>query len=534
MKIENDSVLVSGIRIINCGWENDSLYYEYAIVVKGRNCTISNNTFENDKHGIFLGGVSATIIENNNFVNCTAGIWSAYSKNISISHNSFQASIVTEKTKYGIRFGGSKGPYYYSIENNSFTDGLNFGVYSSGNNVNNISFKNNTFENIEIGVYLQSVDDCVFDYCDGYNNNVTLIIVSSKNVTVTNSRFVGNYWAIKLASVNDFAMKSCLITSNYGGILVDYINSNSSSCSLRRCEISENLKYGIEVFRFNGIEVDARNNYWGNDLGPNHPKFNSQSEGDNITDHILFEPWLESNFDNLKWLRGKDKDNDNLKPMWIGSGIATLSIFGLLGTAFFREDLRFLLLSLLSAPLYTKLEKSDILNQPKRQDIYSYIVNKPGTNLTRLHNELPIGYGTLVHHLKVLEREKHVRSKKEMGRKLFFPTGTDWLAVKQEREKSRDVSGTPPSDVEGGGLENRGRTNGAGGRPDPLGNLSSVPVGIVIMKFLKTNGPATQSEIAKKLILQQTTVSYNLRKLEEEGKVKGSGEKRGAVYSLNG
>ena len=190
--------------------------------------------------------------------------------------------------------------------------------------------------------------------------------------------------------------------------------------------------------------------------------------------------------------------------------------------------------SLLSAPLYTKIEKDDILDQPNRREVYSYIVNRPGSNLSRLHAKLPIGYGTLVHHLKVLEREKHVRSKKEMGRKLFFPTGTDWLAVKQEREKSRDVSGTPPSDVEGGGLEQGGQINGAGGRPDPLENLSSVPVGLVIMKFLKTNGPATQGEIVKALNLKQTTVSYNIRKLEEKGKVKGSGEKREALYSLKG
>ncbi len=78
-----------------------------------------------------------------------------------------------------------------------------------------------------------------------------------------------------------------------------------------------------------------------------------------------------------------------------------------------------------------------------------------------------------------------------------------------------------------------GAPDRAGGRADSLETLSSVPVGRKIIEFLKSNGPATQREIGQELNLKQTTVSYNIRKLTEGGRVQGSGEKRDAVYSLS-
>lgn len=106
---------------------------------------------------------------------------------------------------------------------------------------------------------------------------------------------------------------------------------------------------------------------------------------------------------------------------------------------------------------------------------------------------------------------------------MFFPTGKDWIGkngsvripVECERANEDDVA-----------------VEGAGGRADPLENLSSVPVGLRIIEFLKENGYSTQGEIAETLDVPVTTVSYNLRNLVEEDKVVHDGEKRGGKYRL--
>jgi predicted transcriptional regulator len=231
--------------------------------------------------------------------------------------------------------------------------------------------------------------------------------------------------------------------------------------------------------------------------------------------------------------------------------IASVGLLGLLGISFIREDIRFIALSFLVAPLYSKLEKDEILEQANRREIYTRILKKPGTNLTNLHNALPMGYGSLVHHLKVLQRSKHIRSKKELGRRMFFPTSsnnTNGLNPSNQlnefpKTKTSIIHADPTSDHETKAISDHKsetiydhKTNnvaaGGGGGAEMLETLSSVPVGFRIIEFLNKNGPSTMREIEDGLSIKQTTVSYNIRKMISEGSVRGSGEKLKARYSM--
>jgi hypothetical protein len=42
------------------------------------------------------------------------------------------------------------------------------------------------------------------------------------------------------------------------------------------------------------VELDMRNNWWGEGSGPFHPEKNPEGRGDAAGDNILFEPWLSS------------------------------------------------------------------------------------------------------------------------------------------------------------------------------------------------------------------------------------------------
>jgi len=314
------------------------------------------------------------------------------------------------------------------------------------------------------------------------------------------------------------------ISGNTIGICI-YGNGKhlSKNNTIQFNNIFNNSLFGIEMdIESNDIMRHYYNfshNWWGHESGPYHVKDNPNGKGDNISGLMQFSPWISSDSSVVVPVPDDDDDSATPSPPVIGAGLIALSLVCVIGLSHFREDIRFILLSLLALPLYTKLEKDDILGQTNRQDIYSYIVNKPGSNLTKLHKELPIGYGTLVHHLKILEREKHIRSKKDMGRKMFFPKGNDW--VRQPTDETIQI------DTEGSGAE-----AGVGGKAGAGETLSSVPVGLKIIEFLKENGPSTMKEIEEGLNLKQTTVSYNIRKLEEGGKVEGTGGKRGAKYRL--
>jgi len=434
------------------------------------------------------------------------------------------------------------------IENCQFVGGY-YGV--SVDEPSQFTFINNSFSQYITGVTLSTSDGNSISNCTFKNNKMGLRLQRSSNNVITHNNFsfnTGHAIFIDDGSPYNSIVNNTFLHNDIG----IRFGVNSPHCSVHYNEITGN-RIGISVLdkHLSGI-VDARFNWWGNASGPYHSEKNKNGGGDRIGDNVTFKPWLLSDF-SVNIMESKEDEDTPAYVPFIVSGIIGLSFLGLLGTFYLREDLRFLLLSLLTAPLYTKLEKNDILDQPKRQNIYSYIVNKPGSNLTRLHKELPIGYGTIVHHLKVLEREKHIRSKKQMGRKLFFPTGTDWVAQKN-KVAAADAKPDTGGAVGGGGEEqiagngnqgtdgNRSGAIQSGGNGDPstrvgggldsLENLSSVPMGLLIIDYLKESGPATQVQMKEVLGISHAAVSYNLTKLVEEGRVEKSDEKRGAMYIL--
>ena len=104
-----------------------------------------------------------------------------------------------------------------------------------------------------------------------------------------------------------------------------------------------------------------------------------------------------------------------------------------------------------------------------------------------------IGYGTLVHHLNVLEKENLIRSEKEMGLKLFYTKDTDW-----ESGKKKEIFLSPP------------QTN--------------------IYEYLKETGSASRKKIQKELGIGRHIANYNLKRLCEWGLVAQSGSGNNITY----
>jgi len=525
----NCGIYIQGSKVDN--WitnhiETDNFVNEKQIIFLKN---IKNNTIPPGAGQIILANCSNISVENQNCSKGSVGISIAFSNNISISkiigisnknYNCFIVNSENIQVTNNTLNASSLGIFTYkvkysSIVNNILSENSNAGLmvyhaeemviqdntcvgnkYGIGLEGNNCTIRNNVLANNFYGIKIELSNQCQIE-----NNTISLNKEYGVHLTLNskNNRLLGNN-----------------ITGNAIGI---YVSMFSSDNNVTFNDISGNKNYGIKVVNNSPHSISANNNWWGNDSGPYNPILNPGATGDNITDFVLFIPWLASDHSVIESLPDDDDDENQLTPMTIGTGILAVSLLGLAGLSYLREDIRFILLSLLSLPLYTKLDKDDILGQSNRQDIYSYIVNKPGSNLTRLHKELPIGYGTLVHHLRILEREKQIRSRKEMGRKMFFPTGTDWFRQPMVEKIQIDTEVNAVGEGAGGGIGTREV-------------LSSIPVGFKIIEFLKGNGPSTMKEIELHLGIQQQSVSYNIRKLEEGGKVEGTGGKRNRLYSV--
>lgn len=81
-------------------------------------------------------------------------------------------------------------------------------------------------------------------------------------------------------------------------------------------------------------------------------------------------------------------------------------------------------------PLYSRLNEKDILNNEVRGEILGYLKARPGVSYSGLQSNLKLKNGTLTYHLSVLEREGHIKSKRDGVNKKFYPMG---MKISQSR-----------------------------------------------------------------------------------------------------
>jgi len=82
-------------------------------------------------------------------------------------------------------------------------------------------------------------------------------------------------------------------------LIQNCVITDMSSCGIlsktnKKIEISNNAIYnnGSGVYTTSGIEIDARKVYWGHESGPYHPDLNPSGQGNEVSDNVVFEPWL--------------------------------------------------------------------------------------------------------------------------------------------------------------------------------------------------------------------------------------------------
>jgi uncharacterized membrane protein/DNA-binding MarR family transcriptional regulator len=138
------------------------------------------------------------------------------------------------------------------------------------------------------------------------------------------------------------------------------------------------------------------------------------------------------------------------------------------------ETGRYWLLGLLFIPLYTKIKKDDVLDHFLRGQVYGYIKANPGEHYNSIKKALSLKNGTLVYHLKTLEREEFIKSIADGRFKRFYP---------------KEMKVPEPSD-------------------ELVLRMNHIQH--EILRIIRENAGITQKEIAAKIGLSTPTIHYHI------------------------
>ncbi len=355
------------------------------------------------------------------------------------------------------------------------------------------------------------------------SNNITIInnhisknqfgidISYSKYITIFNNLITENLCGVRLLKFSEnITIHTNNIIDNRKGFILDY-TYNSTIYNNRIINYSEEnyISYSSEnnTFINNFMDIDGDGFENEIDVFPNDYYEWNDTDGDGYGDNSDAFPsdpteWLDSDEDGYgdngdafpndptEWLDSDGDgygDNSDAYPhdptRWekaiiepeqaiCGATItAILAAIVIAGTELGKY--KFLLFFL---PLYTRLNKGEVLNQFTRGRIYEHIRKNPGDHYNSIKQELELNNGALAYHLRTLERENYIKSMRDGIYKRFYPVG---MKIPEKPKK----------------------------------RLS--PVQKEILVTIKRNPGTTQKEISKGLNLSQQVVSYHVNLMIE-------------------
>ena len=200
----------------------------------------------------------------------------------------------------------------------------------------------------------------------------------------------------------------------------------------------------------------------------------------NVTDDFGFTHSLKQNY-KVKYeghlTHGYLWVKENKEPV----AVTTSTSVSALAIGFFAltETGKYKLLVLLPLliPMYTRIQKEDVLDQFVRGQIYGYIRTNPGVHYNQIRRGIDVKNGTLSYHLSVLEKTELIKSRREGLRyRAFYPTGMKF--PKEQRFRLTEFQ-------------------------------------IKIIDIIKVNEGISQKEIAIKLGKKPQTINYNIKVLEQ-------------------
>ena len=214
-----------------------------------------------------------------------------------------------------------------------------------------------------------------------------------------------------------------------------------------------------------------------------------------ITDEgVIFDHKIESE---VKVISSENTNNNQETEIKIpeinaGRSIVLLTIAGILYQINRSENLKYLGLKFFFIPMYSRLQKDTLTDEPTRQKLLKYIYSEPGANFKQLKDKFSLHNGTLAHHINILENHDIITSHRSGRQRLFFPMG-----INQEISRVSLVT-------------NETQRN--------------------IMDIVKNTPGITQSMISQQLGISRQKVNYHVNSLVDKAFLKI--EKQGRITRL--
>jgi parallel beta-helix repeat protein len=280
---------ISGFNITNAGTGAG----DYGIWIISSNNSIFDNSFSFNRDGIHLNGYGGQCNFNRLINNCFFKNGKNSISGSIANHTIFQNNLCDDPI--GMTFDASS----YMIIINNIIENNNYGIKifgSSAGTCNSNLIENNSISSKHIGISFWEATNITIS-----NNSITTCTTGISGYLYFSAKICGNFImnnseGIKIQIAKYNLIVNNTIFQNTVGIIIQkwWTGDPSTDNTIYHNNIYNNTEYGINATDNAGYETDATNNWWGDPSGPYHPSDNPDGKGDNVTDFVLFDPWISS------------------------------------------------------------------------------------------------------------------------------------------------------------------------------------------------------------------------------------------------
>jgi len=244
--------------------------------------TLDNNSCDANNHGIYLWkSYECTIINNSCSSNNLSGIGLSTTTSNTLSHNRMSGD--------SIGIGGSELNNWNTHEIDATNEVNGKPVYYIVD-ANGVDIPDDAGQVILANCEWMVIENQVFS-----NGYVGIMTGFSSNITIANNTCSNNTQGIRVFSTSYSSILNNTLSNNEIGMKF-YGPSGKASIlnSIYGNNFTDSSQYGIDASNNRDQTVNATGNWWGEPSGPYHATRNPNGTGDNITDFVVFDPWIQN------------------------------------------------------------------------------------------------------------------------------------------------------------------------------------------------------------------------------------------------
>ncbi len=267
-------------------WANDTGDTGIYIWGSKGGCTVRNNTLHR------MGGYGMWVSTDTNEINdnILTGAWDHGIEVNTASSNIIENNSIESSRETGMRFFSSSNNN--QVRGNTIVD-CTYGIFV-------LSSKKNTLEGNTIrlsysdGVVLDDADDSriLNNTVEDSGDSDLVLIDSSDNFIYGNTLKGSGQAGVFLSDSDRNELSKNIIAGNDIGV---FLEDGSRDTVARDNRIHGNTGSGVDASDNEGYEIDATDCWWGALAGPYHEEENPYGKGNEVSDNVLFDPWITEN-----------------------------------------------------------------------------------------------------------------------------------------------------------------------------------------------------------------------------------------------